>query len=292
MVAKLSSAKTSSAACLATSVPERPIAMPMWACFNAGASFTPSPVIATTWPSARYAFTMRSFCSAVVRAKTRRSIALCRSSSSLILARSVPVTTRSPAVHKSSSFAMATAVMGWSPVIMTMRTPASLHTRMAPFTELRGGSFMATMPSSVSASSGLSAGRTRRAIASTRRASPLIRSASACTRFLSSSVMPRTPSSVAIFVQSGKSTSRLPFTCATARPFESSVTTVMRLRSESNGSSRTTLCEMAIDSFARPPFAASVRSAPSVGSPMTFQRSVSASRSSRAFVQSAAVARR
>ena len=36
----------------ATSVPERPIAMPMSARRSAGASLTPSPVIATTWPSA------------------------------------------------------------------------------------------------------------------------------------------------------------------------------------------------------------------------------------------------
>lgn len=49
MVAKLSSPRTMSAACLATAVPE-PIAMPMSARFSAGASFTPSPVIATTCP--------------------------------------------------------------------------------------------------------------------------------------------------------------------------------------------------------------------------------------------------
>uniref|UniRef100_A0A7C9DQT5 Uncharacterized protein n=1 Tax=Opuntia streptacantha TaxID=393608 RepID=A0A7C9DQT5_OPUST len=47
MVAKLSSANTISEALLATAVPE-PIAMPISAFFNAGASFTPSPVIATT----------------------------------------------------------------------------------------------------------------------------------------------------------------------------------------------------------------------------------------------------
>lgn len=52
MVAKLSSPRTMSAACLATAVPE-PIAMPMSARFSAGASFTPSPVIATTCPCIR-----------------------------------------------------------------------------------------------------------------------------------------------------------------------------------------------------------------------------------------------
>lgn len=48
MVAKLSSASTMLLACLATAVPE-PMAMPMSALLRAGASLTPSPVIATTW---------------------------------------------------------------------------------------------------------------------------------------------------------------------------------------------------------------------------------------------------
>eukprot|EP00966_Prymnesium_polylepis_P201365 4665973-Prymnesium_polylepis.1 len=51
MVAKLSSASTMSAASLATSVPEMPIAMPILACLSAGASLTPSPVIAGTSPA-------------------------------------------------------------------------------------------------------------------------------------------------------------------------------------------------------------------------------------------------
>ncbi len=48
MVAKLSSVSTMSAASLATSVPSLPMATPMSACLRAGASFTPSPVMATT----------------------------------------------------------------------------------------------------------------------------------------------------------------------------------------------------------------------------------------------------
>src|SRR3954466_377607 len=47
MVAKLSSASTMSAASLDTSVPVMPMAMPMSAVFRAGASLTPSPVMAT-----------------------------------------------------------------------------------------------------------------------------------------------------------------------------------------------------------------------------------------------------
>ena len=50
MVAKLSSLRTMSAASLATSVPLMPMATPMSACLRAGASLTPSPVMATTSP--------------------------------------------------------------------------------------------------------------------------------------------------------------------------------------------------------------------------------------------------
>ena len=69
MELKLSSVSTISAAPLATSVPRMPIAIPMSAFFSAGASFTPSPVIATTWPKDCKIFTMRSLCSGIVRAK-------------------------------------------------------------------------------------------------------------------------------------------------------------------------------------------------------------------------------
>ena len=68
IVAKLSSARIMSAASLATSVPAMPIATPMSAAFSAGASFTPSPVIATIRPSAWSASTIRSLCSGATRA--------------------------------------------------------------------------------------------------------------------------------------------------------------------------------------------------------------------------------
>ncbi len=57
-----------SAASFATSVPVMPIAMPMSAALSAGASFTPSPVIATTSPSEWRARTMASLCSGLTRA--------------------------------------------------------------------------------------------------------------------------------------------------------------------------------------------------------------------------------
>src|SRR5665647_3516020 len=47
MVAKLSSVRIITAASLETSVPVMPMATPMSAFFNAGASLTPSPVMAT-----------------------------------------------------------------------------------------------------------------------------------------------------------------------------------------------------------------------------------------------------
>ena len=72
MVEKLSSVRMRSAAPLATSVPERPIAQPMSAAFRAGASFTPSPVIATTQPRFCQAFTMRILCSGDTRANTEK----------------------------------------------------------------------------------------------------------------------------------------------------------------------------------------------------------------------------
>ncbi len=50
MLAKLSSARTMSAASRVTAVPVRPMAIPMCASRSAGASFTPSPVMATTAP--------------------------------------------------------------------------------------------------------------------------------------------------------------------------------------------------------------------------------------------------
>ena len=68
MEAKLSSVSTIVAASRATSLPLAPIAMPMSARRSAGASLTPSPVIATVWPCARSASTIRSFASGELRA--------------------------------------------------------------------------------------------------------------------------------------------------------------------------------------------------------------------------------
>ena len=68
MVVKSSSVRTMWAAPLATSVPERPMAQPMSAALRAGASLTPSPVMAATFPRACHAWTMRILCSGDTRA--------------------------------------------------------------------------------------------------------------------------------------------------------------------------------------------------------------------------------
>ena len=67
---KLSSVKTISEAFLATSVPVMPIANPTSALFNAGASFVPSPVTATTEPYSFNPVTRRYLSSGEERAKT------------------------------------------------------------------------------------------------------------------------------------------------------------------------------------------------------------------------------
>ena len=77
--AKLSSASTMSAASFDTSVPVMPMATPMSAFFSAGASLTPSPVMATIAPARCSASTIRSLCSGFTRAYTDTSATVCAS---------------------------------------------------------------------------------------------------------------------------------------------------------------------------------------------------------------------
>ena len=116
MDAKLSSVSVMVAASLATSVPEIPMAIPMSARLSAGASFTPSPVMATTSPPRLSAETIRSLCAGDTRAKTEVPGRTCASASSLMRSRATPVTA-APSPPKPSSRAMAAAVVGWSPVV-------------------------------------------------------------------------------------------------------------------------------------------------------------------------------
>ncbi len=70
IVEKSSSVRIITAASLETSVPVIPIATPMSAFLSAGASFTPSPVIATMWPFLRRMSTRWTLSSGVTRAIT------------------------------------------------------------------------------------------------------------------------------------------------------------------------------------------------------------------------------
>ena len=150
MVAKLSSASTISATFLVTSVPVTPMPTPMSAAFTAGASFTPSPVMAVTQPRCCQARTMRALCWGCTRAYTENSGALRRSSSSLMASSAAPVTTCPALLTSPSVRPMAAAVSGWSPVIITVRMPADRQARTAPGTWGRTGSSMPTSPRNTS----------------------------------------------------------------------------------------------------------------------------------------------
>ena len=121
------------------------MAMPTSAALSAGASLTPSPVIATTSPRARSRRTRRSLCSGLRRAhrSTWRSRAASAASSSASSSAPVRVCGRS---DSPTWRAMARAVAGWSPVIMMTRTPARRHSASAAGTSGRGGSASATRP--------------------------------------------------------------------------------------------------------------------------------------------------
>ena len=126
IVAKLSSVRIITAACFETSVPVMPIAMPMSAFLRAGASFTPSPVMATTWPFLRRMSTRWTLSSGETRAMTPMSSIWRIASSSLMARNSAPVMAR-PSMP--SWRAIASAVTAWSPVIMRTWMPAAWAVR-------------------------------------------------------------------------------------------------------------------------------------------------------------------
>ena len=90
-VEKSSSVSTTAAAWRATSVPPRPMATPTSARRKAGASLTPSPVMATTWPRRRSPSMIRSLSSGVALAITGARSSRRSSSSSGSSASSPPV---------------------------------------------------------------------------------------------------------------------------------------------------------------------------------------------------------
>ena len=111
MVVKSSSNKIISDASFATSVPLIPIEIPISALLSAGASFTPSPVIATTSPFLFKEFTILNLWLGETLAKTEVVSTALSNSSSVILSSSVPVIAFVFSSYIPSSFAIAFAVI-------------------------------------------------------------------------------------------------------------------------------------------------------------------------------------
>ncbi len=128
-------------------------AMPMFACLSAGASLTPSPVIAVTSPAdlrmrIRFCLSRGS-----VREKTmelRWPVSTCCCFASVSAKKSAPVKLRpardSPCPKMPISRAIASAVGCVSPVIITTRMPAVVHCSIAGRTSGRAGSLMPHRP--------------------------------------------------------------------------------------------------------------------------------------------------
>ncbi|MBT9169296.1 MAG: hypothetical protein DDT19_02654 [Syntrophomonadaceae bacterium] len=142
---KLSSVKIISDASLLTSVPVIPIAMPIAAFFKAGASFTPSPVIATTLAFLVKASITRSLWFGETLAYTSTFSTILSNSPSVKAPNSVPVKI-SPDFRIPNSLAIASAVSLWSPVIIIGFMPAPLQTSIASLASFLGGSIIPTIP--------------------------------------------------------------------------------------------------------------------------------------------------
>ena len=273
---------------MATSVPD-PMATPMSAFLSAGASFTPSPVIATISPLACNASTMRNLCSGDTRAKTEVVRTAMRNVSLSICSSSRPVRVRPSGSVIPRSMAMARAVRGWSPVIMMGRIPAVAQRAMASRASERGGSTIPISPSSTSPCSvsspfpddGSSA-RPRAATARTRRPFSVIRSMDAPNRVRSASSSGRTRPPCMIRLQSSGIPSPAPLTRARKGAPSATVVSVfkrreppsgvrcsvvMRFRVESNGTSPTRGSPESRSSLPRVNRSAASTRAPSVGSP-------------------------
>ncbi len=146
MEAKLSSAKTMSAAPLATSVPVMPMAIPTSAALSEGASFTPSPVMATILPFSLRALTIWTLFWGETRAKILTVLTSSLSSSSVAASIWAPVMVWFSLVAMPNSLPIAKAVSAWSPVIIMVVMPALWRVATAGLASIRGGSIIATIP--------------------------------------------------------------------------------------------------------------------------------------------------
>ncbi len=119
--------------------------MPISAFFNAGASFTPSPVIATTFAFFIKASMICSLWPGETLAYTSTWSTILSNSSWGKASNSRPLKV-SPDFRIPNSRAMATAVSLWSPVIITGFIPAPSQISIASFTPFLGGSIIPTIP--------------------------------------------------------------------------------------------------------------------------------------------------
>ena len=274
MVAKLSSASTMSATPLVTSVPVMPMPMPISAFLMEGASLTPSPVMAVTLPFFCHILTMRTLCSGCTLAYTVIcSISFSNSASDISLS-SAPVMAFLPSESMPSSFAIATAVSLWSPVIMTVWMPALWHSSMAGFTSGLTGSIMPESPTKQSPVS-MAEGSVSEGIsfqfflerASTRRALSAMALLAARTPALSSSVSSVSFPSTTMLTQFLSTSSGAPLVYWVSFPVSSLMMTDIIFRMESKGASPTLSKPGVALYFLKPALRASFTRAHSVASP-------------------------
>ena len=256
-------------ASLVTSVPFFPIETPMFASLTAGASLTPSPVIATMFPCDLSPLTMRSLCAGVTLANTLTLGSFCKKLSSSIRSISAPVNTSPPGRRIFSCDAIAQAVSLLSPVIITGRICAVLHFSTASKASFLGGSIIPHRPQNTKFCSAQSDVEfaLRQHSASTRIASFAIASFSLKIFCFCIGLMTDTSP---FFWQNAHRCNKMsgaPLVNRNISPFLFFTTTDIIFRCESNGISLSTV--IPLDENSTPPFAPSTARAASVGSPFT-----------------------
>ena len=172
-----------------------------------------------------------------------------------------------------NDFAIAIAVILWSPVIITVLIPASLHFATASFTSSLGGSIIPHIPVKINSPSIFSISSLvglfstyLYAIPNTLRAFPANSSFALCIFFISSFVISLISPFIEILLQISRSSSTPPFV-HTIYLSSYLLTVVISFLSESNGISET-LLNLSSSSFLCPQFKAKLVSAVSVGSPV------------------------
>ena len=222
IVSSRSSVTTRSAAARAAGVPRWPSAMPTSASRIAGASLAPSPVIATVRSWRCNAWMIRTLWAGVHRATTSVAIRRSASAASSSRSRSVAVTTRWPPSSGLIVAAIASAVAGWSPVIMTVCTPAARIRATAGRALSRTPSASVRKPTKTSpftcSSLTCSVDTRHSATARIRCPAPARPASMACTSSRPASSSGRSPSAVRRDAQRGSTDSGAPFTLSSSPP--------------------------------------------------------------------------